>query len=51
MEERRKLRILSKKWKIDNDGIIDINYNEDQKQENEEVKIPDYFLILNIRYK
>ena len=42
MEERRKLRILSKKWKIDNDGIIDINYNEDQKQENEEVKIPDY---------
>ena len=42
MEERRKLRILAKKWKIENDDVIDVNYNEDKKQENEEVKIPDY---------
>jgi hypothetical protein len=42
MEERRRLKKLQKRWKMDNDEIIDINYMEDKKQENEEVEIPSY---------
>ena len=42
MEERKRLRLLAKKWKIENDDNFEINYNEDKQQSKEDFKIPSH---------